>query len=137
METEVVSLDDWAGALPGRSADLIKVDVEGTEGEVFAGASALLGQQDAPAVLFESFKIGPPSEMLVKAGYEVRRVHFSLRNGLTFPRVDEQFDDLYATYEPPNYVALKQGGRIRSFEEISQRSKRQISRLLWLLSSLA
>jgi hypothetical protein len=132
-----VCLDDWVGELPGRSAHLIKVDVEGAEEEVFAGARGVLSRQDGPALLFESFKVAQISELLAKAGYEVRRVHYSLGMGLTFPRVDEAFDDLYAAYEPPNYVALKTGGQFPSFEEISLRSKRRVTTLSRLLSALA
>jgi FkbM family methyltransferase len=136
-ETRVVAIDDWIGELGDRRLDLIKVDVEGAEGDVFEGGRRVLSRTTGPTLLFESFDAPPISEMLEAVGYEVRRVHYSLKNGLEFPKVGEPFDDLYSAYEPPNFVALKSGGRLGTFEEISLRSKRGVSRLLRLLSVLA
>jgi len=134
---EMTSLDSFLSEVPTRKVDLIKVDVEGSEGEVFAGAKNLLASPQGPAIMFESFDISPIVESLGRYGYEVRHLHYSLRNGLEFPQVGDAFENLYAAYEAPNYVALKTSDRFGTFEEISQRSKRALSGLLKMLASVA
>jgi FkbM family methyltransferase len=136
-EVPVITLDHVVEQFPGRRVDLIKVDVEGSEGEVFDGGRALLDSSGAPALLFESFDVHPIIKSLEMFGYEVRHVHYSLRNGLEFPRVGESFDNLFAAYEAPNYVALKPGGPLPTFHEISTRSKGRVPKLLRLLAALA
>jgi len=132
----VTTLDRVVERLPGGKVDLVKVDVEGSEGDVFAGAQTLLGGGDAPALLFESFDVDAIVKVLGKFGYEVRHVHYSLKSGLEFPRVGERFDNLF-TYEAPNYVALKPRARRRTFKEISERSKDLAPWLLHLLAAVA
>ncbi len=132
----MTSLDRVVEWLPGGKVDLVKVDVEGSEGDVFAGAQTLLGGGDAPALLFESFEVDSIVKVLGRFGYEVRHVHYSLESGLKFPRVGERFDNLF-TYEAPNYVALKPHGRRRTFKEISERSKDLAPWLLHLLAAVA
>jgi FkbM family methyltransferase len=133
----LTTLDEVSGRLPGRLVHLIKIDVEGTEGEVLAGGRETLARDSGPLLLFESFSVGAIAEELAHFGYDVRRVHYSLGGGLEFPRIDERFDDLYATYEPPEFVALKAAWQFGSFDEISYRSRRRIPKLLRILSSLA
>ena len=132
----VTTLDQVVERLPSAKVDLVKVDVEGSEGDVFAGARTLLGGRDAPALLFECFDVDAIMKLLGRFGYEVRHVHYSLAGGLEFPRVGERFDNLF-TYEAPNYVALKPHLGRGSFEEISARSKRRAPWLLRLLAALA
>ena len=132
----MTSLDRVVEWLPGGKVDLVKVDVEGSEGDVFAGAQTLLGGGDAPALLFESFEVDSIVKVLGRFGYEVRHVHYSLESGLEFPRVGERFDNLF-TYEAPNYVALKPHARRRTFKEISERSKDLAPWLLHLLAAVA
>ncbi len=136
-EVTMINLDHLVQELPDTRIDLVKIDVEGTEAEVLAGAGNLLGKADAPVLLFESFDVGPIEESLASFGYEVRHVHYSLQNGLEFPRVGEAFDNLYARYEAPNFVALKRGGSAGSFQEISMRSRRRVPTLLRLLAEFA
>jgi FkbM family methyltransferase len=95
VEIELVALDDLLGALRGGCVDVIKVDVEGGEADVFAGAETLLSGPNAPALVFESFSVSPSIESLAKFGYEVRHANYSLQNGLEFPRIGEAFDNLF------------------------------------------
>jgi FkbM family methyltransferase len=136
-EVPMIDLDHFVQELPDSRVDLVKVDVEGTEAEVFAGAAHLLSRPIAPALLFESFDVGPIAESLTEFGYEVRHVHYSLQNGLEFPRVGEAFDNLFAAYEAPNFVALKAGEEADWFQDISKRSKNRVPTLLRLLAEFA
>ncbi len=136
-EVPVISLDDLVAELPDKRVHLIKVDVEGTEAKVFAGARTILSSPNAPALLFESFHVGPIIELLANVGYEVRHVHYSLQNGLKFPRVGEAFENTFALNEAPNYVALNPNGGFESFQEISTRSNHRVPGLLHLLAALA
>jgi FkbM family methyltransferase len=132
----VTTLDHLADVLSA-PVDLIKIDVEGGEDKVLAGAWTLLSSRDAPALLFESFDVSSVIGSLEELGYEVRHVHYSLRNGLEFPRVGESFDNLFVRYEAPNYVALKPRGRLGSFLEISGRNSGALSNALTVLAALA
>jgi FkbM family methyltransferase len=136
-DVSVITLDHYVQTLPDKRIHLVKVDVEGSEAEVFTGAHTLLSGPDAPALLFESFDVGAITESLVRFGYEIRHVHYSLRNGLTFPELGEAFDNLFAAYEPPNYVALKRHGRFGSYDDISMRNRHSVSALLRFLAALA
>jgi hypothetical protein len=49
----------------------------------------------------------------------------------------ESFDNLFAPYEAPNYVALKRRGRFGSFQEISGRGNDALSSVLRVLAALA
>jgi len=136
-EVTVTCLDNLVDDIRDRQVDLIKVDVEGTEADVFEGAAKVLSSPAAPALIFESFQVAPIVWSLTRFGYEVRHVHYSLKDGLEFPQLGGTFDNLFAAYEAPNYVALKHGGRFGSFEEIALRSNQRIPRLLRLLANVA
>jgi len=136
-DVPMISLNQLIQALPDRRVDLIKIDVEGAEADVFTGARNLLSEPDPPALLFESFDVRPIEKYLVAFGYEVRHVCYSLQRGLEFPKLGEAFDNLYANYEAPNFVALKPAGQAGSFEEISTLSRSRVSTLLRLLAKLA
>jgi FkbM family methyltransferase len=137
QKVPVISLDQVVSEFREGQVHLIKVDVEGAEAQVFAGARTLLGSPNAPVLLFESFDVAPVIKSLVRFGYEVRHLHYSLATGLEFPRVGDAFDNLFSAYEAPNYVALKPSGRLGSFQEFSTRSKRRIPTVLRLLATLA
>ncbi len=49
----------------------------------------------------------------------------------------EAFDNVFAAYEAPNYVALKRHGRFGSYDDISMRNKHKVAALLRLLAALA
>jgi FkbM family methyltransferase len=69
---DVVALDDVLGHVP--AVDLLKVDVEGAEGEVLAGARELLGRTNRVAVEVHPDLGGPArplAELLAAAGFAV------------------------------------------------------------------
>lgn len=67
-EVRVVTLDELAEFGP---ADVLKLDVEGHEAAVLAGATRLL-DRDQPVVIYESFSgPGAPAELLRARGYLV------------------------------------------------------------------
>jgi hypothetical protein len=53
----MVSLDDWISETGARSADAVKIDVEGHEIEVLAGAARLI-RQHLPKILVEVHWLG-------------------------------------------------------------------------------
>jgi FkbM family methyltransferase len=109
-----LALDDFVASLPARRADLMKIDVEGAELDVIAGAASLLSGEQAPAVLFESFDIEPMAQRLADHGYTVRRLHYTPRGGLEFPEIGSsrdrwltaQINELGESYTT-DYVAVK------------------------------
>ena len=54
VEVELIALDDWRSRWDGRRVGLLKIDVEGYEREVFAGAEQLLIRDRPRLVMFES-----------------------------------------------------------------------------------
>jgi FkbM family methyltransferase len=72
MEVPLVALDDCRDRWQGRSVGLLKIDVEGFEGEVFAGARVTLSTDRPKVIMFESLegRIEPRiAEMLSEADY--------------------------------------------------------------------
>lgn len=83
---------------------MLKVDVEGGEPQVFAGAERLLMSDDAPSIIFESFELARDAALLQRYGYQVfqPRLHagsIALTADLTAPR--------YRRWEAPNFLAVK------------------------------
>ena len=97
-----IRLDDAAERLQ-RPVDLIKLDVEGGEKDVFAGGERLLSVADAPVVLFESFEIETTAPMLEALGFGVARLRYDWRRGLRLTPEREVDDGT-----EPNYVAYKE-----------------------------
>ena len=56
------ALDDFLGRAGIGKVDFIKIDVEGAESPVFAGARKLLSRPDAPLIVCE---VGDPAQRLV------------------------------------------------------------------------
>jgi FkbM family methyltransferase len=108
------SLDDFVAGLPGGRIDLLKMDIEGAELDVIEGGRKTLGAANAPALLFESFGVSPLLVALRGLGYHVRRLHYTLRDGLELPEAEDPSDSLFAEYESPNYFAVKDVGRFDS-----------------------
>jgi FkbM family methyltransferase len=112
VEVRAVRLDELP-EFSKRCPQLLKVDVEGGEPEVFRGATSLLDRSDAPSIIFESFEIARDAAILRSHGYEVLQP--SLQSGsvrllrdLKAPR--------YRRWEAPNFLAVK-SQRGREFAE--------------------
>ena len=132
LEVETIGLDDLASEFD-RPIDFIKIDVEGAEELVFRGASRLLAARRAPAILFESYAVAPLAARLEDYGYQVRRLHYSLKNGIELRPTTDEFDDLFLGYEGINFVAIKHPEAERIFDDICQRSRERIPLVLrWL-----
>ena len=82
FEVRTVRLDE---ALPVRSYGLAKIDVEGHEGEVLAGAEKLLAAGRVRDVVFESIGgfAGPAHHLLRADGYQI----FQIKTGFTGPKL--------------------------------------------------
>jgi FkbM family methyltransferase len=106
LEVQALTLDDYAAAAGLDRIALLKIDVEGAEPDVIAGATGLLGRRAVAAILFEvslpqSASLGHdptgPFAQLAGLGYESRRIE---ADGSLGPTV-EQAGERYA-----NYVAV-------------------------------
>jgi FkbM family methyltransferase len=102
-----ITLDEFAASLGGKRIDVIKMDVEGAEPQVIAGGQRTLAGQDAPAIVFEATELGATGKALRTAGYHIRRLHYTLGEGLQLPDASTSFDDIFRDYEAPNYFAAK------------------------------
>jgi FkbM family methyltransferase len=102
-----LSLDDFVARIGGRRVDLLKMDIEGAELQVIRGAQRLLSGADAPPMIFEAHELEPVANALYTLGYRIRRLHYTLENGLELPEAEAQIDNIFAAYEAPNYFAAK------------------------------
>jgi FkbM family methyltransferase len=124
------SIDALAAALGDRRIDLIKIDIEGAEPLAIAGGRRTLGASDGPTLIFEADDVGRIGEALRPLGYEIRRLHYTLENGLELLDAEAEFDNLFAAYEAPNYLAAKSD---EVFERALVRANAARSPLLRLL----
>jgi FkbM family methyltransferase len=128
-----VSLDDFVQQRDG-DVDLIKIDVEGAEREVFAGMRGLLTSPTPPgAILFESSAAPECADLLRSSGYEVMGIYYSLGRGLEFIDVNDQatIERLTKDFQGQptlDYLALRQARPIETFNSLAERSRRQLSR---------
>lgn len=116
VSVAAIRLDDLP-ELAQRVPALLKVDVEGGEPEVFAGAKSLLTRRDAPSILFESFEIERDAALLRGAGYQLFQPTLcegtlGLTSNLTAPR--------YRRWEAPNYLAAKSERGLRFAQELAR-----------------
>ena len=126
FRVQTVSIDDFIQSLREPRLDLIKIDVEGAETEVFAGAQKLLARPDAPALVFESFDVANHVDMLGSLGYTVRALAYSTaRRQLEFLETTSSVDGGFVRYEAPNYVALKERGPHGTFANLAAASDRR------------
>lgn len=112
VEVRAVRLDEIS-ELSSRVPQLIKVDVEGGEPEVFRGAAGLLERSDAPSIIFESFEIARDAAILREHGYQIMQP--TLQSGRVRLTHDLQAPR-YRRWEAPNFLAVK-SPRGRAFAE--------------------
>ncbi len=106
------------------------MDIEGAELDVLEGGERLLAGSDAPALLFESFDVTRLLPTLLRFGYHVRRLHYTLADGLALPDALAPLDSLFAAYESPNYFASKDSGLFDSVIADANGKRAQSLRLL-------
>jgi FkbM family methyltransferase len=127
-----LSLDDFVAGVGGR-IDLLKMDVEGAEQQVIRGGQRFLSSPGAPPIIFEAHSLAPVADALRALGYRIRQLHYTLERGLELPDAEAQFDNIFAAYEAPNYVAAKDDS---VFEEVLTRANTGRSPLLRLLGRI-
>jgi FkbM family methyltransferase len=110
VSVRCVRLD--AAVASDQNVALVKVDVEGGEAAVFAGAEGLLASPNAPAILFETFRLAEERARLEAHGYEVYSP--SLDRGRFCLRRWSAVAEGYRRWEAPNYFAVK-SARGRAF----------------------
>jgi FkbM family methyltransferase len=125
-----IRLDDFADGLGKPRIDVIKMDIEGAEPLAIAGASRTLAASDGPVVIFEAAELEAVAGPLRAHGYHIRRLHYTLREGLELRDPTVPFDDLFASYEAPNYVAAKDEAHLSAVESAANRNRPQALRLL-------
>ena len=106
---QCVSLDEVV-ARRGEAArvDFLKVDVEGGEDAVFAGARALLERDVAPSILFESFVPQRDHATLRSFGYRIYEPRLDATGKLRLHPVNAgTVPRPYRRWEAPNYFAVK------------------------------
>jgi FkbM family methyltransferase len=127
-----ITLDDLAAGL-GRRVDLIKMDIEGAELLAIEGGRRLLATSDAPAIIFEAENLAPLRDALGAFGYQIRRLHYTLENGLELPPAEANLESLFSDYEAPNYFASKDPAQ---FDQILSHANSRRSPLLRMLGRL-
>jgi len=103
VRVPAIRLDDEP-ELAGRPPNVMKVDVEGGEPEVFAGAEGLLRDDSAPSIFFESFKLERDAAILKGHGYAVFQPTW---DGGAIRLTDDLRAPAYRQWEAPNFVAVK------------------------------
>jgi FkbM family methyltransferase len=134
LEVETVSIDDLVRQLD-KPIDFIKIDVEGAEDLVFRGSEQVLASSPAPTIMFESYNVGPIADRLHRHGYDIRRLHYTMRSGIELRPIGEKFDDLFDGYEGINFVAVKSGDSSGAFDKICATSRTRIPAFLRLLAA--
>jgi FkbM family methyltransferase len=102
-----LTLDDFLAGLGPRPVDLIKMDIEGAEIFAIQGGRRALSRADAPPVIFEAAELAPVAQELRDLGYKIRRLHYTLENGLDLPDAEAPLESLFDGYEAANYFAAK------------------------------
>jgi len=101
-----VELQTLDGMFPDGSFALLKIDVEGFEGEVLRGANALLSSQRVRHVIYEDHTLGQSGlgEILSDYGYTVFSIGHSAL-GLRLLRGSEGFAEIDASWESASFLA--------------------------------
>ena len=125
-----VSLDDFVAGLGSDSVDLIKMDIEGAELQVISGGHRTLAANHAPAIIFETRDLEPIARTLGAFGYHIKRHHYTLARGLELLDPDAEFDDIFADYEAPNYLAAKDAGVFQAAVDAANAARPAVLRVL-------
>ncbi len=108
IEVPVVRLDDYAAEFAGHPRIWLKIDVEGLEDEVLAGAAQLLAQH-RPVILFESNEAGGRealADVLERFGYDVGELPWVAGRPKLITR------DAFVASRQTNFIAHPRGGAV-------------------------
>jgi FkbM family methyltransferase len=108
LRVEMTTLD---AVLGGGAARVVKIDVEGGEPQVLAGAAGALAAGRIANVVYEAYAPlrQPLAELLRGHGYEVVALGWALR-GLVLSAASEA--PRLPPYEPPNFLATREPERV-------------------------
>lgn len=101
------TLDELAGSLGGRLIGLVKMDIEGAEPLAIEGGRQVFSGPSPPLLIFEAVDLGNVYPLVRSFGYQVRRIDYTLKEGLLLLPPDSETRSLFADYEAPNYFAAK------------------------------
>ena len=99
-----VSVETVDDLIADRTAGVMKIDVEGHEPQVLAGAAQALHAHRIRHIVFEDHhgSGSAPMALLRAAGYEIFAIGWSMRGPVLAPAVD---GSLAASFEAPSYLA--------------------------------
>ena len=97
---------------------------------MIAGGAKTLTVAGAPVVIFETWDLAAVGGALRSLGYDIRRLRYTLGEGLQLPDADAPFDDIFKDYEAPNYIAAKDPAVFRSVVERASRGRSSLAPLL-------
>jgi FkbM family methyltransferase len=97
--------------------DLLKVDVEGAEAQVFKGGEGVFSLPEAPDLVFELSSDALPREQLRQAGYTLYDLGLRSDGRMALSPYDSEHPKVYyRPYEPQNLFATKAlKDRLRSY----------------------
>ena len=117
LSVSVETIDDVLGLLAAQPTttriSVMKIDAEGGELDVLAGARGALKERRIRHIVFEDHR-GPSSDVmrvLRKAGYEIFALGWTLRGLRVAPAVQ---GPLAAPYEAPSYIATLSAGEVQA-----------------------
>jgi FkbM family methyltransferase len=127
------TLDELVPTFDGRSIDLVKMDIEGAEPLAIEGGRQTFSGPNAPHLIFEAADLGRVEPLVRSLGYQVRRIDYTLAQGLDLLPPESTRRSVFADYEAPNYFAVKDPG---VFEQTVARARAQRTPLVRLLGHI-
>jgi len=105
--TIAVGVDTLDEVLAGASISVLKLDVEGHELQVLAGANESIARDRIPHIVFEEHRgyPAPTTNFLESRGYQVYRVDA----GLAGPRLSDPKQPARRSFVPMNFLASRKG----------------------------
>ncbi len=103
LRVPTITLDEVVA--PDMNVALMKVDVEGAEPRVFAGAARLLSRADAPSIMFEAHDAPPLVSQLEAFGFQVHAM--GLRRGRPCLVPWRDGHHVWRAWDTPNLLAVK------------------------------